>query len=354
MVANNEWRTAFPDEGWWWNSGLDACGGRTTGSGDCVPGGSMSSGGRSDDQATRSATATVNTTTIAVNQNSISVPLRPVRDRCPCGGTKHEPAPPERPPKPPWRRPARPPEARCPGGSPCRNQGRRQAESLARLSSTDHNALTRETVDHLQLKSRSGACAFSILVLGLCPPALQPASVAGADRVPTHAVSVHVDPTEAPPFGTVRVFGLSCGGSWGKDNLAGFELNSVEDPPTADEGVSLWARDIRLAPDGTMSASFTVPEIAPGQYFLFYLCADQNESRAFRAITPDDRFLVVRRLPYVTAPNRADPTPGEFLTGSVPVIIVALIPVGCLLLMRLSRRTPIARLPTPSDREDVG
>lgn len=209
-----------------------------------------------------------------------------------------------------------------------------------------------ETVDHLHLKSRSGARAFSTLVLGLCMLALQPAIVAGADRVPTPAVSVRVDPTEAPPFGTVRVFGLSCGGSWGKDNLAGFELNSLEDPPTDDEGVSLWARDVRLAPDGTLSASFIIPEIAPGRYFLFYLCADQNESRAFRAITPDDRFLVVRRLPYITAPEQSDPTPGELLTRSIPVIVVAMIPVGCLVLIRLSRRTTGPRLPGASDRED--
>lgn len=203
------------------------------------------------------------------------------------------------------------------------------------------------------MKSRTGESTSFILLLGL-GLALQSAPVAGADGIPTTAVSVRVNPTAAPPFGTVRVFGVRCGGSWGKDNLAGFELNSLEDPPTDDEGVSLWARDIRLDPDGTLSASFIVPEIAPGRYFLFYLCADQNESRAFRAITPDDRFLVVRRMPYVTAPDRADPTPGEFITRSIPVIVVALIPIGCLLLMGLSRRTARARLPEPSDREDVG
>lgn len=187
------------------------------------------------------------------------------------------------------------------------------------------------------VKPRILASVALLLATGMASGSHFTTLAAGTD-VPVGRRHVLVDPPEAPPFGSVRVFGVRCGGSWGKDNLVGFELNSLEDPPTADEGVSLWARDIVTAPDGSLSATFKVPEIAPGSYFLFYLCASGAESRAFRAVPPTDRFLVIRRLPIVRAPPRVDPLPLDFLLGALPLVAIALIPAVGLGARRLTRR----------------
>ena len=191
------------------------------------------------------------------------------------------------------------------------------------------------------------------LLLGIGMLPLHTGPIAGAENPPVRLSPVRVEPTEAPPFGSVRVFGVRCGEPWGRHNLIGFELNSVEDAPEHDEGVTLWAHEIRVEQDGTLSASFTVPEIPPGRYYLFYLCADAEEVRAFRAMPPPDGlFPVIRRLPLVTAPPQLDPTPDQFLRGSIPIIVVALVPVATLLLMHIWAHTAFARRQRPADRGD--
>jgi len=113
---------------------------------------------------------------------------------------------------------------------------------------------------------------------------------------------VRFEPAHAAPFERVRGIGFDCGDDWGPDDLFGLELNVVAEPPTEDEGVSLIVRNVTTASGSTASATFTIPDTSPGEYFAYYLCARGRETRVFLAVPPGGMFLVDPLTPRQTAP----------------------------------------------------
>lgn len=149
---------------------------------------------------------------------------------------------------------------------------------------------------------------------------------------------VHFEPQHAAPTQQVRASGFDCGDGFGPDDLFGVELNDVASPPTEDEGVSVVLLDISAATDGTASGSFTIPELSPGAYHVYYLCARGEETRVFEAVPPDGAFMLDPLHPRQSAPP---PEPAALTGAGVPL---ALLLLGALLMAALWRIARASRL----------
>jgi hypothetical protein len=137
------------------------------------------------------------------------------------------------------------------------------------------------------------------LILAAVAAILVAPMTAGGTEVPE--VPVAVTPASAPPGVIVLVTGLTCGPDWSARNLVGFELTDVPDPPTQDEGVSIYARGANDTTANGITSTFRIPEVTAGPYYFYYLCADRLGSRVFQAMPPGGRFRVDLLRPHPTA-----------------------------------------------------
>lgn len=160
---------------------------------------------------------------------------------------------------------------------------------------------------------------------------------------------VRFDPPHAAPFQEVRGVGFDCGDDFGPADLFGMELNSVAEPPTEDEGVSLILRDIEPAGGHTASGTFTIPETSPGDFYAYYLCARGRETRVFLAVPAGGRFRVDPLHPRQTA-EPAEPA-GPASAG-VPMALLLLTALALVALWRIARVQAKGRLPRSSDPPD--
>jgi hypothetical protein len=161
---------------------------------------------------------------------------------------------------------------------------------------------------------------------------------------------VRFDPAHAAPFEEVRGVGFDCGDDFGPSDLFGMELNSVAEPPTEDEGVSLILRDIEPAGGNTASGTFTIPETSPGLYYAYYLCARGRETRVFLAVPAGGQFEVDPLHPRQTAPP---PGPVGPSSAGVPLALLLLTALALVALWRIARaqtKRPRPRSSDPPDR----
>jgi hypothetical protein len=140
-------------------------------------------------------------------------------------------------------------------------------------------------------------------------------------------VLVTITPSHPPPEVIVTVDGLTCGPGWSAQNLLGFEVTDVPDPPMQDEGVSIYARSADDAEANGITATFIIPEVAAGPYYFYYLCADKLGARVFEAVPPDGHLWVALLRPHPTAPpsvglNPYDAAPAIGV-GAIFVVILA-------------------------------
>lgn len=159
---------------------------------------------------------------------------------------------------------------------------------------------------------------------------------------------VRFEPQHAAPTQQVRASGFDCGNGFGPEDLFGAELNDVASPPTEDEGVSLVLRDIRAAADGTASASFTIPELSPGAYHVYYLCARAEETRVFEAVPPDGWFTLDPLHPRHSAPPSE---PAALRDAGVPLALLLLGALVAAALWRIARASRL-RAAAMRNRED--
>ena len=156
---------------------------------------------------------------------------------------------------------------------------------------------------------------------------------------------VRFDPPHAAPFQTVQGTGFDCGDDYGPDDLVGVELNDVPSPPTEDEGVSLILRDVAPATGNTASGTFTIPDTSPGEYFVYYLCARDSETRVYRAMPEGGKFYVDPLHPRQTAPPAEPVGPAN---AGVPLALLLLTALVLAALWRIARAESEGREPSSS------
>jgi len=165
-----------------------------------------------------------------------------------------------------------------------------------------------------------------------------PASSALADGEYSGVKPVTFEPASSAPFTEVTGIGFDCGAGFNQNDLFGLELTDVPVPPTRDEGVSIILRNISKDSAGRISATFEIPDLAAGRYYVYYLCAKQRETRIFLAQPQGGLFTVELLRPHPTAPPSAAPAISRLGPASGALLIIVLIALASSLILRRGGR----------------
>ena len=149
---------------------------------------------------------------------------------------------------------------------------------------------------------------------------------------------VTFEPASSAPFTEVTGIGFDCGAGFDQNDLFGLELTDVPVPPTRDEGVSIILRNISRDSAGRVHATFEIPDLAAGRYYVYYLCAKQRETRIFLAQPQGGLFTVELLRPHPTAPPSAAPAISRLGPASGALLIILLIGVASALILRRGTR----------------